>query len=402
MDCTQTTWLTNDDYLLQFNHKVVQQRIPIFGSFELNHRCNLRCVHCYLGSQDTIHNLRHFELSTKQALSIIDQITAAGCLYLLITGGDPLLRRDFAEIYRHAKMNGLLVTIFTNGTLITDKILDLFDDLPPQTVEISLYGATTATYEKVTGIKGSYHKCISGIQRLLEHNIKVKLKTVVMTHNQHEFLAMKKMAQDFDVRFRYDSDIFPAFDGDKSPIALRVSPEEVMNLEFADKERYQEWRDFARLHPVQQQSDYLYQCGAGLSSFHIDPYGNVQPCLMTVGYKYSLLENNFETIWQELIPGIRQKKISNAAPCKQCDKRNLCGFCPAFFDLENGVEDARSQYLCDVGHLRYDKLYGSSNHNRANGQSVGCGCDSSGCGSGVSTSTIHFQEQDSYPIQIAW
>ncbi|MBW1897011.1 MAG: radical SAM protein, partial [Deltaproteobacteria bacterium] len=156
MECAQTGWLDNKEYLQRLRRKVTQERIPLSGSIDVTHRCNLRCVHCYLGEKQSHWEKRGKELSTAQWISIIDEITEAGCLHLLISGGEPLTRRDFAEIYSHARTNGLLVTVFTNGTLITDRVLELFRDLPPRIVEISLYGATAATYERVTRVKGSY------------------------------------------------------------------------------------------------------------------------------------------------------------------------------------------------------------------------------------------------------
>ncbi len=135
----------------------------------------------------------------------------------------------------HAKTNGLLVTVFTNGTLITDEIIQLFKDLPPQSVEISLYGATAPTYEKITGIKGSYKQCRNGIKNLLDHNINVKLKTILMTLNLHEFYDIENIAKNYGVNFRFDPAIFPCFNGNKAPVLLRVDPEEVVEKEFSNE-----------------------------------------------------------------------------------------------------------------------------------------------------------------------
>lgn len=356
MECAQTTWLSNKEYLQQFDRKVAQQRIPLSGSLALTHRCNLRCVHCYLGPQEAQHEKRHLEMSTEQVMSVIDEITEAGCLSLLITGGDPLLRKDFGDIYRRAKTNGLLVTVFTNGTLVTDEILELFTDLPPRAVEITLYGATVETYERITGVAGSYERCLAGIRHLLEGGVNVKLKTILMTLNRHEFFDMENMAREYGVKFRFDAAIFPRFNGDKAPLELRVPPEEAIAKDFADEDKMREWRDlFERLKGAHE-FDSLYQCGAGIITFHIDPSGNLQPCLMTTSRKYNLLDGDFLTGWHKAIPHIRDKKIGTDHICCRCEKRTLCGFCPAFFELENGAEDARSEYLCVMGQLRFQAI----------------------------------------------
>lgn len=355
MECTEKTWLSNKEYLKELNKKSVQLRIPLSGSLDLTHRCNLRCAHCYLG--DHSNNMLHKEMDTKQILSILDDITKTGCLYFLITGGEPLLRRDFPVIYRHAKNNGLLITVFTNGTLITDKILGLFHDLPPRVVEISLYGATAATYEKITGVPGSYEKCLNGINHLLDHNINVRLKTILMTINNHEFFEIENIAKEFGVKFRFDPAIFPCTNGDKAPISLRVSPEDAVKKEFSDEERADSWEKYFERTQGQLPSDNLYNCGAGVTNFHIDPYGNLKPCLMINNISYNLLKGSFSTGWHDVISQIRNKRPRYEFSCNQCEKRHLCGFCPAFFELENGAEDIRSEYLCAIGNHRFQLIH---------------------------------------------
>jgi radical SAM protein with 4Fe4S-binding SPASM domain len=355
MECAKTTTpCGNKEYLQQFNRKAVQHRTPLSGSIDLTHRCNLRCVHCYVGPQPLV--VKKPELNTERILSVIDEITDAECLYLLITGGEPLLRKDFVEIYNHAKMNGLLVTVFTNGTLITDRIIKTFETLPPQAVEISLYGATALTYEKITGVKGSFKRCLSGIRRLLDRKIQVKLKTVLMTLNHHDFFEMEHMAKEFGVPFRLDPALFPRLNGDKAPLTLRVSPPEAVEKEFSDPERLQQWREFFERYKDIPVSDTLYHCGAGVTSFHIDAYGNLQPCLMTTNFRYNIAESEFAIGWHTVINTIQQKKAPASFVCNECERRVLCSFCPAFFKLESGVEDRKSDYLCSIGTLRHQRL----------------------------------------------
>ena len=137
-ECNVHEWLSTEKYLEEFSAKAERLRIPLSGSLELTNRCNLDCVHCYFGPQAKREVPGAVEMSTARILSLLDEITDAGCLNLLITGGDPLLRDDFPIIYKHAKEKGLLVSVFTNGTLITKRVLDLFADLPPREIEISL------------------------------------------------------------------------------------------------------------------------------------------------------------------------------------------------------------------------------------------------------------------------
>lgn len=355
MECAKTSWPGDKEYLKEFNKKAVQHRIPLSGGIDLTHRCNLRCVHCYLGSQSDI--CRHGpEMDTKEMLRVIDEITEAGCLYLLITGGEPLIRSDFTDIYRHIKSNGMLATVFTNATLITDSILELFEEFPPQAVEISLYGASAETYERITGVRGSYERCLNGIRRLLDRKINVKLKTILMTLNRHELFDIENMARGLGVKFRFDAAIFPCFNGDKTPLGLRVPPEEAIEKEFSGGDRLRDWRDFFQRYRDLPVPDTLYVCGAGVTSFHIDPYGNLQPCLMSTGLQYNISGGGFFTGWRDVITRIREKKAGTDCACNKCESQILCGFCPAFSRLENGSEDVYSEYLCAMGKQRFQLI----------------------------------------------
>ena len=353
--CPETTWINNEEYLVRFNKTVIDSRIPLSGSIELTQKCNLRCIHCYHG--DYQQRSTQKEMATQEMLSIIDQITDAGCLYLLITGGEPLLRKDFPEIYRHARGKGLVVTVFTNGTMITDEVQALFKEYPPYEVEISIYGATTSTYEKITGVPGSYEKCINGVRTLLEGGTHVRLKTVLMKMNRHEFSGMKNMARDFGVKFRFDAALFPRFSGDKTPLDYRVPPEEAVEKEFSDEENITQWMKFYKKMAGHTLGDSMYHCGAGRASFHIDPYGNLAPCLMTTDISYNMRDSGFLDGWKDGISVISQKKVrGDLYSCSRCEKIHVCGYCPAFFALENGKEDMHSAYICSLGSERFRRL----------------------------------------------
>jgi radical SAM protein with 4Fe4S-binding SPASM domain len=356
MHCAERKWLSTNEYLTQFITICRQRRIPLAGSLEMTRRCNLRCVHCYLGPQAERRKPGSGEMSTMRILDIIDEITAAGCLYLLLTGGEPLLRDDFSVIYRHAKERGLLVTVFSNGTLITEKVLALFRDLPPHEVEISLYGATAATYEKITGVRGSYEECMRGIKLLADSKIKVNLKTILMTLNSDELFEMETIAKEFGARFRFDAAISPCVGGDKTPLALRVSPEDAIDMEFSNRDRLRQWKVFFEESKRHILVDTLYGCGAGVTGFHVSASGHLQPCVMTFDVQYNLSEMPFLKGWDDMISRLREKRAGPDFACIGCEKINLCGYCPAFFRLENGAEDVRSEYICRMGNLRYQRI----------------------------------------------
>ena len=173
-------------------------------------------------------------------------------------------------------------------------------------VEITLYGATAATYERITGVRGSYERCLSGIRRLLERKISVRLKTILMTLNRHEFAAIGNLARAWGVKFRFDAALFPCLDGDKGPLALRVAPEEAAAKEFAQPDRVREWREYYERRKDMVLPDLLYNCGAGVTGFHVDPYGKLQPCLMTRHYQYDLMKGSFAEGWRDHVVRVRE------------------------------------------------------------------------------------------------
>lgn len=358
MYCHKTTAEGDVDFIGKLREKFRDLRVPLSGSIELTHRCNLNCIHCYLRGGLRDSHARSMEMSTTRVLSLIDEITSAGCLFLLITGGEPLLRGDFADIYRQAKKNGLVVNLFTNGTLIDEEILDLFEELPPRVVDISLYGATPDTADKITGVPGSYRKCIQSVRKLLDRGVCVQLKTILMTCNRHELEAMEKMAGDLGVKFRFDAAIYPRHNGDRSPLDLRVPPEEAVGHELGNAVRLGNWKELYQNSGSLPPSDKLYSCGAGLNSFHIDPYGNLQPCLMSTGHRYNLGAGCFLDGWNGEINRVRKIMVRESQACYKCSKRILCGFCPPFCELENGAGDGGSPYLCAMGDLRLKAIRG--------------------------------------------
>lgn len=350
MDCAQI--FNNTEFFQQFHQKALQRRVPLGGTLSLSNRCNLQCVHCYLGRQNDVLE----ELSTKQWCALLDEIADAGCLYLLLTGGDPFLRKDFATIYTHAKIRGMIVSVFSNGTLVTGSLVDLFRDMPPRLIEISLYGATPETYEAITRVKGSFQKCLQGIEQLLHAHIPVALKTILMTINRHEFYAIEKMAKDYGVDFRFDAGIVPCFDGNRSPLDLRVSVEEVIEKEFSDMQRGQNWYHFHKRMKSVNIDQALYHCGSGRTAFYIGPEGILQPCLMRRSVQYQLIGGDFSTGWQAMLPQIRAKQAMKGKQCHECEKVTLCAYCPAEFELENGSEIIPSEYLCRLGHERFIRI----------------------------------------------
>jgi radical SAM protein with 4Fe4S-binding SPASM domain len=352
MECPHILETNYRKFSDDIHSKVEAERIPIEGTIEISYRCNLNCVHCYCNLPTSDKTAAQQELTYREICDIIDQLVKEGCLWLLLTGGEPLIRKDFIDIYTYAKKKGLIITLFTNGTLVTPEIADYFKEWPPFVIEITLYGITKETYERITGIPGSFECCMKGIHLLLERKIPLKLKTMVMTLNQHELWDIKKYTEDLGIKFRFDPIIIPRLDGSKEPCSLRLSPEEIVSLDIADEERAKEWKMFCQKFWGPPKSRNLYICSTGMNSFHITPYGRLQGCGMVSTPSYNLREGLFREGWLGLSPKIKSRKIKSNHKCRRCEKISLCGYCPGVSKLEMGDEEIPIEYMCEIAHLR--------------------------------------------------
>lgn len=344
------------DFSRVVHDEVNPHRIPVNGTIELTNRCPLECAHCYNNLPMNDAGARRRELTTEEHKRVLDELSELGCLWLLFTGGEIFARADFFEIYSHARSKGFLITLFTNATLITERVADFLAANPPFTIEVTLYGRTKATYESLTGIPGSFEKCMRGIQLLLERGLPLKLKTVALTINKHELKAMKTFAAELGVEFKFDPMINPRIDCSHSPLAVRLSPADVVSLDLEDPERVSEWRrlaaDCAPPLPAEGESRMLYECGGGVNSFAIDPYGDLSICVLSHVDRYNVRDGSVREGWEQYLFDIRKKKTTRETKCTRCALKSLCGSCAANGELENGDAEAPVDFLCRTAHLR--------------------------------------------------
>ena len=348
MNCPIYKLQSNTEFLSSFNQKVYSWRIPINGGMDLAERCNLDCVHCYIKKPAGAAK----DLPAKKIKAILDEVSSAGCLFFLMTGGEPLLRKDFADIYVHAVKLGMLVTVFSNGTLIDAETAKLFQKWSPQNIEISIYGATAKTHDKITKVSGSFKKTIRGVEQLLNRNVSVSLKTMLMTGNQDEFEGMLRLSKKLGVKFRMDAELFPRFDGNRKPLDFRVPPEMAVAKEMMIPGRLQAWKKYFSRMKHAPAGNKLYECAAGQSYFHINSRGILMPCLMTTDVGYDLKKGSFMHGWNKVIGGKFNKTPSLGFACRKCRNRIACDSCPSFFLLENGDKTIYSKYMCSMAEGR--------------------------------------------------
>lgn len=329
---------------------------PLNGSIELTDRCNLGCVHCFINQPAASQPARSSEMTTGQVKDVFDQMAEAGVLFLTLTGGEILIRTDFEEIYRYGRQKGFLLALFTNGTLITPRYAELFTELRPQAIELTMYGATRETYEAVTQVPGSYDRFRRGVDLLLERKLPASLKTFLITKNYHEFAAMRALAEELGVRFRYDGLLWPRFDGDQKALTHQIPLEELVALDMNDPERLVEWKRLKeQLSGKRYREVRVYSCGAGKHSFHVDSQARMSICTMTRHPSYNVLEMGFQQAWEkigDLHKLVRQKETI----CQTCTLGALCPQCPGWSQAVHGDDETPVDFICQLGHMRAFKL----------------------------------------------
>lgn len=358
MPCDEVGYV---EYFTTLDTKMERRRAPLFAVIELTERCNLRCEHCYIHDPARDSQVKSKELTTEQWYRVFDELVEAGCLWMTWTGGEILFRSDFVALYRYAKAKGFLITLFTNGTLLTPELVDLLLEWYPQCVEITLYGMSAETYEKVTGVRGAFARAIDAIEGLALAGIPLRLKTVVMTLNKHELPEMYDYAASLGLDFRHDGVLRPTFHG-KDISKLRLPAAEVVSLDFVRPTAaesfmtaYQMSADAAVANPLYDPGR-LYNCGAGFRSFHIDPYGQLTGCHMVRTPSYDLKTGSFQEGWDGFLADLRSMRTTKDLPCARCELVGLCQCCPAFSQLENADPETVVGYACAVAHLRAERL----------------------------------------------
>lgn len=345
-------------------------RRVISFDLELTARCNNNCRHCYINLPAGDKKAMLKELTFGQIKRIVDEAVTLGGLWCLLTGGEPLLRDDFFDIYLYLKKKGLLISVFTNATLITKKHIDFFKRYPPRDIEITAYGTSKKTYERITRAAGSFNAFMKGLNLLLEHGIKVRFKTMALRSNIHELDEISRFCRERTKDyFRFDPFLHLRFDRNQKRNeeikSERLSPEEIVAVEKKDAERYQALgKGCDKLimpELAHTNCNHLFHCGAGNLSFSVsyDGFFRLCPTLWHRDCIYDLKKGNLNKAWQDFIPkvrDIRSDKKEFLEKCRKCPIANLCMWCPGHTDLETGEMDSFVEYFCKIAHARMQEL----------------------------------------------
>jgi radical SAM protein with 4Fe4S-binding SPASM domain len=303
-----------------------RQRRLLSVHWEVTHRCNERCQHCYL---DVLPPQRQpaGELTTAEGLALLDQMAALGVLYLSLSGGEIFVRRDWRELVAAAHARRFVLRIFTNGLAITPAVVAQLANFQPYAVEISVYGADAATHDAVTQTPGSFVRTRRAFVLLAEYGVRTVFKTPLMSCNIDQFDAMHNLAAALGAIFRYDLTLTPKRDGNRAPLRFALS--------YADLTRHYR-RTLVTAPPMGAAGCQL--CNVGRNALAITPNGDVYPCLELPTVVDNVRRTPLHTIW-EAAPVWASLTALNAdalPACGACPLGALCGRCHGAAQHETG------------------------------------------------------------------
>jgi len=329
---------------------------PITGSMELLPLCNLNCDMCFVRLSKKEMEAQGRLRTGKEWLTIGKQMAEAGTLFLLLTGGEPLLHPDFEEIYLGLKKLGLIVTLNTNATLIDEHWAAFFGKYKPRRINITLYGGSNETYADLCHYSGGYDRVVNAVRMLRENGVDVKFGCSVTPKNVHDIEKMQDTANSLGVPISMDTYMMPGSRERTLPFyeQNRLSPEEAAHARtralragYGDEAfiSYARQMVFAidSFEPGPSEPCTI-SCRAGRCSFTINWQGMMRPCVIMTEPQIDVFEVGFAEGWKQISRSFQNVRF--CAKCSNCRLRPLCRACAAAPKLETGEFLGIPEYLC--------------------------------------------------------
>ena len=339
--------------------------LPISGNFELTARCNFNCPMCYVHlSQEDVH-ARGAELTAAQWISLAEQAKDAGMMFVLLTGGEPFVRKDFFEIYGAVKDMGLMVSINSNGSMLEGEIREKLLENPPFRINISLYGGCHDTYQGMCG-QNAFHRVVGNIRALKEAGVDVRLNVSITPYNRQDMQEIFAISRELGVHAKASAYMYP-------PIRVngncghRLSAEDAAQcavqwdlMRFTPEEFAQRAENMRKLDvPMERECasdlDEGVRCRAGSSSFWMTWDGRMLPCGMMPEPVAYPLQVGFDEAWQQLRAATKQFRLPGQ--CAACPSRDMCTVCAAVCVTETGAFDRVPEYVCRMTRAIADETW---------------------------------------------
>ncbi len=334
----------------------VLPRLPYKGSLDLTYRCNNACRHCWLRLPAHANEVEH-ELSTQEMIRIVNEARAMGCREWALSGGEPMLRPDFPEIFACITSKARTYSLNTNGTLITPETARLL--IRKGNKMVALYGATAKTYDHVTRHPGGFEKVMQGFRYLQEAGASFTVQLIPMRDNWQEWDQMIELAKSLSPHWRVGAPwlyLTSCQDPERNAEIMRqrLDPRDVVDLDQPDMS--QDHASAQEFEHVPGDDRLFARCIAGRREFHIDPYGGMTFCsfLKDPAMRTSLRRISFQEAWDTFIPSLADKVHGGQEyekTCGVCEQRHNCRWCPVYGWLEHGRYSAPVEHLCKVAEV---------------------------------------------------
>lgn len=340
------------------------KKLPVSGTFELTSRCNLSCRMCYIHMTPEQQRSCGRELTTEQWLAVGRQAVDAGMVFLLLTGGEPMLRPDFVTIYTEMVKMGVMVSVNTNGNLVTPEIVECFKKYPPEQVNVTLYGSSPETYQRLCGAAAGYEKAKQGIAMLREAGVRLNLNTTFTTRNAQDMESLIEFARENELPIRTSAYVFPKIRNGCEEQTVTLEPEEhgklAARFDFLTKN---EMQLLSRRRIIQScvDSENMHvdpknrvpTCMAGRGSFWVSWNGCMYPCGMIPEISADLTQCSFADCWEEMYS--RMPGMLLPEECSTCCYEPICPVCAALTQSLNGHSTVKPEQMC-----RYIRSYAST------------------------------------------
>ncbi len=334
--------------------KATNNFFALGGTMELTPLCNMNCRMCYIRQDKAQMDKQGKMLTCAQWLRIAEDMKRRGVLYLLLTGGEPLVYPEFEQLYTALVQMGFVLSVNTNATLIDEHWADLFGRYPCRRLSISLYGRDDETYGRICGNPQGFTQVMRAVQMLKARNIPFRFTCSVTPENSAQLPDIHRIARELGVHLDVANYMFPPVrKPNGSEAYARMTPEEAAASIYHNNQLRipgELFMDAVRnsIAKASQGRDIRsmtgYTCRAGRSGFWINWKGELLPCGMMNEPKISLLEHEFLACWRHVI--IESQKEKRCAPCDTCEKNEICHICMASMKAEPKDENGRPIYLC--------------------------------------------------------
>lgn len=313
-----------------------ERTIPFEVTIELTHLCNFRCQHCYLPAQREAGRL-----STARTLSLLEELAAMGTMRLVLSGGEPLLCSDWLEIAQRARELGLILHIYTNGSLINEDVVATLRPLDPF-MEVSLYSMDQEVFEHITGVPGSFHPVIRGIELMCEAEMKVSLKIPLMDCNWQGLGSLVRFAETVGAEWSSYEKLVARKDGRLENLDLRLALHDLTR-------HYRNPLSGCRPPESGKLACDGPLCAAATRYCCIGPTGDVMACNLLPESGGNLNRKTFREVWERSawFEELRRVRVKDLHTCRSCDRLPYCGRCHAQALVEDGDLLGPSRWACE-------------------------------------------------------